>query len=88
MPVDPSSTAALATNFGFAGIIFVIWLFDMRKIDKLQKVIEDQVEDKRTMREDKVKLLDIIERSITSNERTNLINERTNQILLRFEKKL
>lgn len=84
MPPDltgTSSIAGLASNFGFAGIIFVIWLFDMRKQDKLQKVIEDQVADKQTMRDDRNKMIDII----TTNA---ALQERTNDILRRIEKKL
>ncbi len=78
MPLD---AANLATNFGFAGIIFVIWYFDMKKIDKLQKVIEDQVEDKQTMRAQADKYIQIIELH-------SALMERMGNILRRMEKKM
>ncbi len=87
-PVDVSSAAGLASNFGFAGIIFVIWLFDMRKQDALQKVIADQVEDKQIMRDDKAQLRDDRNKLLEIIAQFSALQERSNNILLKIEKKL
>ena len=57
--MDPAAIAA-ATQLGLGGIIFVIWVFDNRKISALEAVVKEQVDDKRIMREERTELIRLI----------------------------
>lgn len=71
----------IVTNFGFAGMIFVVWLMDMRKAGKLEEVIKEQLEDKRSMADREKKYIEVIE----DNAR---MTERVCSVLTRIEQKL
>jgi hypothetical protein len=57
-----ASLVSSVGQLGLGGIVFVIWYFDQKKIDTLQAVVKEQIEDKRTMREDRLQLLAVIEK--------------------------
>lgn len=91
--------ARTASNFGFAGIVFVIWYFDQKKITGLQNVVKDQIEDKKQIRamaqeyrdESKAQtkiLMDIVRDSATRETETGNIIKQATRVLTSLEKKL
>lgn len=41
--------------------MFIVWFFDNKKMTGLQTVIEEQIEDKKIMREERVQLIRMVE---------------------------
>jgi len=78
--MDPTLASSVG-QFGLAGIVFVIWFYDQKKIDGLQDVLKEQIEEKKLLRDDRSHLLGLI------SEQAKLI-ERTANILDRVERRL
>lgn len=51
------------SKLGLGAVVFVIWYFDNKKIQGLQDIVKEQVEDKKVMREERNKLIQIVEDS-------------------------
>lgn len=60
-------------KLGLGGIVFVIWYFDNKKIDALQDMVKEQIEEKRLMREERQHFVGIIEKSAALLERATAI---------------
>lgn len=59
--MDASLLTSLG-QLGLGGIVFVVWYFDQKKLDTLQDVLKEQVDDKRLMREDRAQLFGVVEK--------------------------
>ena len=55
------------TNTGLAGMLFYMWLMNLKKETALQDVIKELVEDKKIMREERAELLRIIREQTAQN---------------------
>lgn len=93
-----SSTSGIidvVTQTGLAGIIFVIWYVDQRKMDKLSRLIDAQIEDKKKMRADSGILIEMIKDNAKREEQTQeLLRQSTHALkgntmaLTKLQKKL
>jgi hypothetical protein len=61
------------SKLGLGGIVFVIWYFDNKKIDALQDIVKEQVEEKKLMREERQQFIAMIEKSAALLERASLV---------------
>ena len=78
--MDPATITALS-QFGLGGIVFVVWYFDKKDRDGLQLVVSEQIEDKALMREDRQKLLEIIEGYSTLTTRLITVLDRIDKVM-------
>jgi len=97
MPIDEIVQAA--SNFGFAGIVFVIWYFDQKKITGLQNIVEEQIEDKKNiramateyrseMKSQAAIIMDIVKKSVERETKTGEIIKQAVRVLSKLEEKL
>jgi len=77
------SVIEIIKSLGLPGVIFVIWYFDSRKIQNLQRVIEEQVADKELMREDRQQLIQMVREISTLISRNTEQAERVERLLLK-----
>lgn len=70
---------AAASNLGLGGIVFIIWYFDAKKMDSMKRIVEEQIEEKRQMRDDRLQLVNIVEKHATLIGRTVSILDRVEQ---------
>lgn len=84
----------LIMQTGFAGMIFVIWYVDQRKMDKLQRIVEEQMEDKKTIRENAQRyisemqaqakiLMEMVKQNAVTDERTQELLRQATEALKR-----
>ena len=70
---------SVASNLGMGGIVFIIWYFDMKKTDTLKEIVSVQIDDKKTLREDRRELMELLGKHATLIERTVNILDRVEQ---------
>ncbi len=61
------------SKLGLGGIVFVIWYFDNKKIDALQDIVKEQVEEKKLMRDERQQFIAIIQQSAALLERASMV---------------
>lgn len=81
--MDVTQLLPLVSNLGLGGIVFVIWYFDNRKMDTMKAIVDQQVEEKKLMRDDRSQLVELVGKHAALIERTVVLLDRVEQ---RFDK--
>lgn len=77
--MDPTALINSIGQLGMGGVVFIIWYFDQKKVDSLKDIVQEQVEEKRLMRDDRNQLLSLIERQATLISRAVTLLDRMEQ---------
>jgi hypothetical protein len=78
--MDPAILASVG-QLGLGGIVFYIWWNDYKRIEGLLGVINEQIDDKQQMREERAELIAVIRNQ-------SVLIERSTNLLARVESRL